>query len=217
MARLLILTGQTISAASAGVILVGCASQETPAPSAASHKPMLKVNLSAKPKNTAQPTSSSHQFKFRKLLSDEAGRENRPAQPQGGGGPGNASGPWSRYDPQRLAKVAQVHEWWPVDGPEAGFQVHLRTQWREGKLNVNVLIVGPVVNINRFVSSIKSIQLIITDVNGNALANWDLYPNDFEWASNDGNSGTLVFRTSVEFPLETYEMFQSWSFLWTNP
>lgn len=178
---------------------------------------MLKLSMSSTPKSSAQPTSSSHRFKFRKLLSNEADRENKPAQSQSGGTTGNAAGPWSRYDPQRLAKVAQVHEWWPVDGPEAGFQVHLRTQWKEGKLNLNVLIVGPVVNINRFVSSIKSIQLIITDINGNCLANWDLYPQDFEWVSNDGNSGTLVFRTSIEYPLESVEMFQSWNFLWTNP
>ncbi len=83
-------------------------------------------------------------------------------------------------------------------------------------MTVDVVAVGPVVNINRFLAGIASINVIITDVAGNQLAAWTLSPQDFRWDTNDGTNGQLFYHTEVDYQLEYYEQFQNWNFLWTN-
>lgn len=182
----------------------------TPASPPAPAGKLLKAHST--PAGSVPQQTNTSKFKYRHLLSDAAQNENRMA-PQGAPGP---NGPWGGYDPMRLARAGQPHEWWPVDGPESGFQVHLRTQWHQGKLTADIVMVGPVVNINRFIAGIRSIQVIVTDAPGNPLVNWALEPSDFHWDTNDGVGGQFAFQTEVEYPLESYEQFQTWNFLWTN-
>jgi len=116
----------------------------------------------------------------------------------------------------RLQKAAELKTWAPVKIEGSAVEVCLKTSWTQDQINVRVAMVGPQQVLDKFVTSVKGYQLRFTDPDGTELMNFDIQPQDFQWAPPTVNNGipTMQLEGSIPCPLEPYENSSNWTLNW---
>ncbi|MBX9689989.1 MAG: hypothetical protein K2X27_24980 [Candidatus Obscuribacterales bacterium] len=122
------------------------------------------------------------------------------------------------YDPIRLKTAGSIRQWDMITVPDLNIQCWLKSNWKDGSMNIRLALLGDKTAIRLFTANWKYFKLVFTDAGGNNLHEARLATRDLQWADSMKNGGTptMEFESSTECPLEVYESMIQWNLKWEN-
>lgn len=120
------------------------------------------------------------------------------------------------YDPGRLRQAAKIRQWANTTIPDYNIECWLKTNWKDGKLNFRLAMLGQREALQQFQGSWPEYLVTWTDAAGTNLHSVIVPSSSMRWASLGTNNGipTLELDSSDECALEVYERASNWNFNW---
>lgn len=120
------------------------------------------------------------------------------------------------YDPIRLQNAAKLRQWANTTIPDYNINCWLKTNWKDGKMNFRLAMLGQKEALSAFQGSWPEILFTLTDQGGTNLHTVIIRTTDLRWAPIGTNQGvpTMEFESNDEIALELYERAAQWNFNW---
>lgn len=120
------------------------------------------------------------------------------------------------YDSGRLRQAAKIRQFANVTIPDFNIECWLKTNWKDGKVNFRLAMLGQREALQQFQGSWPEYLITWTDAAGTNLHSVIVPSTSMRWAPLGTNNGipTLELDSSDECALEIYERSSNWNFNW---
>lgn len=120
------------------------------------------------------------------------------------------------YDPGRLRQAAKIKQFANVTIPDFNIECWLKTNWKDGKVNFRLAMLGQREALTQFQGSWPEYLITWTDAAGTNLHSIIVPSSSLHWAPLGTNNGipTLELDSSDDCALEIYERSSNWNFNW---